>query len=98
MSRILYFLTPAKGQREAAESEAEELDRYCFQTERIVHDLRNCISVLLLVITSLKDNQALISESRKQTLKNVVAEMDHLVNELVQLTGRRMTRQSEPHE
>ena len=97
MSRILYFSTPAKGQHEAAELEAEELARYCSQTERIIHDLRNCMSVLLLVITSLKENQALISESRKQALENVVQEMDHLVDELVRLAGKRTPRRSEPH-
>ena len=89
MSRILFLPTPAKDRKELPESKAEETAKYCSQTERIAHDLRNCMSVLLLVITSLKDNQALISEPRKRALENIVEEMNHLVDELIRLVEGR---------
>jgi len=94
MTRILYLPTPAQGRSEAAtqESEAQEIVSYCSQTERIAHDLRNCMSVLLLTITSLKDNQALISESHKRVLENVVEEMNRLVDEMVRLAGRQVNK------
>ena len=93
MSRILYLPTPAKGRSGAPiqEPEAQEII-YSAQTERIAHDLRNCMSVLLLVISSLKDNQALISESRKQVLENVVEEMNRLVDEMVRLAARQVKK------
>jgi hypothetical protein len=45
------------------------------------------MSVLLLAITSLKDNvdQPLISLSRRRVLEDVVGEMNHLVDEMVRL-------------
>ena len=94
MSTILYLPTPAKGRSPAPiqESVAQETVTYCSQTERIAHDLKNCMSVLLLAITSLKDNQPLISESRKRVLEHVVEEMNDLVDEMVRLGGRHVNK------
>jgi hypothetical protein len=87
MSRILYLPTSAKGGTQATvqESEAKETGICCSQTERIAHDLKNCMSVLLLAITSLKDNmdQPLISMPRRRVLEDVVGEMNRLVEEMV---------------
>lgn len=46
------------------------------------------MSVLLLAITSLKDNgdQSVISASRAQALENVVHQMEQLVDEIVGLS------------
>jgi hypothetical protein len=62
----------------------------CSQTERIAHDLKNCMSVLLLAITSLKDNtdQPFISVSRRRVLENVVEEMNRLVDEDGRIGGK----------
>jgi K+-sensing histidine kinase KdpD len=94
MSTILYLPTPAKGRSQAPiqESAAQESVIRCSQTERIAHDLKNCMSVLLLAITSLKDNQPLISESRKRVLENVVEEMNRLVDEMVRLGGKQVNK------
>src|SRR5437016_1626041 len=87
MSTILYLPTSARGRTQAPiqESGAQETGMCCSQTERIAHDLKNCMSVLLLAITSLKDNtdQPLISVSRRRDLENVVEEMNCLVDEMV---------------
>jgi triphosphoribosyl-dephospho-CoA synthetase len=80
MSTILYLPTPQK------------TVIYCSQTERVAHDLKNCMSVLLLAITSLKDNQPLISASRKRVLENVVEEMNRLVDEMVRLAGTQVNK------
>jgi len=66
---------------------AQETGSRCSQTKRAAHDLRNCMSVLLLAITSLKDNgnQSVIPASRAQALENVVHEMERLVDEMVGL-------------
>lgn len=87
MSTILHLPTPAKGRSQAPiqESAAQETVIYRSQTERIAHDLKNCMSVLLLAISSLQDNQPLISESRKRVLEDVVEEMNRLVDEMVRL-------------
>ena len=93
MSRILYLPTSTTDRAQASiqESEAQETSIRCSQTERIAHDLKNCMSVLLLAITSLKDNgnQSLISTSRRRAaLENVVEEMNRLVDEMVGLVKR----------
>ena len=56
MSTILYLPTSAKGRTQAPiqESEARETGMCCSQTERIAHDLKNCMSVLLLAILAWK--------------------------------------------
>jgi len=95
MSTILYLPTSAQGRTQAPtqESEAQETGMCCSQTERIAHDLKNCMSVLLLAITSLKDNmdQPFISVSRRRVLENVVEEMNRLV-EMVVLAGRQINK------
>jgi hypothetical protein len=89
MSTILYLPTSTKSRTQTPlqESEAKETGICCSQTERIAHDLKNCMSVLLLAITSLKGNvdQPLISLSRRRVLEDVVGEMNHLVDEMVRL-------------
>jgi hypothetical protein len=96
MSTIVYLPTSAKGRTQAPiqESEAQETGICCSETERIAHDLKNCMSVLLLAITSLKDNmdQPFISLSRRRVLENVVEEMNRLVDEMVVLAGRQMNK------
>ena len=89
MSTILYLpiSTKSRTQTPLQESEAKETGICCSQTERIAHDLKNCMSVLLLATTSLKGNvdQPLISPSRRRVLEDVVGEMNHLVDEMVRL-------------
>jgi hypothetical protein len=93
MSKILYLPTPTQDRMQAPmeKPEAQEIGDRCSQTERIAHELKNCMSVLLLAITGLKDNvdQSLISVSRRQVLADVVAEMSRLVDEIVVLSNRR---------
>jgi len=96
MSTIVYLPTSAKGRTQAPiqESEAQETGICCSETERIAHDLKNCMSVLLLAITSLKDNmdQPFMSLSRRRVLENVVEEIHRLVDEMVLLAGRQMNK------
>ena len=94
MSTILYLPTPAKGRSQAPiqESAAQETVSYCCQTERIAHDLKNCMSVILLAMNSIKDNQPLMLESRKRVLEHVVEEMNRLVDEMVTLAGRHVNK------
>jgi hypothetical protein len=70
------------------DSEAQEIGVSDAQISRIVHDLKSSMSVLLLVISSLKENsdQSPISISR---IEDAVAEINHLVNEMIGLVERR---------
>lgn len=96
MSKILYLPTSTKGRTQATiqESEAQETGIRCSQTKRIAHDLKNCMSVLLLAITSLKDNvdQPLISASRRRVLEDVIGEMNRLVDQMVGLVERQVKK------
>jgi hypothetical protein len=96
MSKILYLPTSTKGRTQATiqESEAQETGIRCSQPERIAHDLKNCMSVLLLAITSLKDNvdQPLISASRRRVLEDVIGEMNRLVDQMVGLVERQVKK------
>ncbi len=97
MSEIFYFRAPTPGPTQAPtkKAEAQETSIYCAQADRIAHDLKNCMAVFLLAVSSLqdlKDNQAFISASRKRVLENVVEEMNRLVDEMVRLTGRRLDK------
>jgi signal transduction histidine kinase len=88
MSTILHLPVKSSEIRAAVKNEAAQQKRSrSSQTKRAAHDLRNCMSVLLLAITSLKDNgnQSVISASRAQALENVVHEMERLVDEMVGL-------------
>jgi hypothetical protein len=93
MSKVLYLPTPTQDRIQVLieKSEAREIGDCCSETERIAHELKNCMSVLLLAITGLKDNldQSLIPVSRRQVLADVVAEMNRLVDEIVVLSNRR---------
>ena len=84
--------TQDPGQTPIQKAEAQETGIYRSETERIAHDLKNCISVLLLAITSLKDNQRLVPASPNHALEKVVVEMDRLVDELVTLAGRQTSK------
>ena len=92
MSTVLYLPTSTKGgiQTPLQEPDAKETSSSCSETERIAHDLKNCMSVLLLAITSLKGNmdQALISPSRRRVLEDVVGEMTRLVDEMIRVVER----------
>jgi len=92
MSTVLYLPTSTNGgtQTPLQEAEAKGTGNCCSETERIAHDLKNCMSVLLLAITSLKGNvdQALISPSRRRVLEDVVGEMTRLVDEMIRVVER----------
>lgn len=89
MSKVLYLPTPSKNPTSVLmkQPEAQEIGISHAQIPRIVHDLKNCMSVLLLVISTLKENsdQSPISISRRKAIEDAVAEMNHLVNEMVGL-------------
>jgi vacuolar-type H+-ATPase subunit D/Vma8 len=86
MSTILHL--PANNSQMPAQKTASR----CTQTKRAAHDLRNCMSVLLLAITSMKDNgdQSVIPASRAQALEKVVHDMERLVDEMVELAETQM--------
>jgi hypothetical protein len=69
------------------DSEAQEIGVSDAQISRIVHDLKSSMSVLLLVVSSLKENgdQSPISISRRKAIEDAVAEINHLVNEMIGL-------------
>ena len=71
-------------------AEAQETGISHGQIPRIVHDLKNCLSVLLLVISTLKVNsdQSFIANSGRKTIEDAVVEINHLVNEMVALIER----------
>jgi hypothetical protein len=72
------------------QSEAQEIGISRAQIARAAHDLKNRMSVLLLAISSLKDNgnQPAMPMGRRLALENLVAEMNHLVDEMVGLVER----------
>src|SRR5215510_13331691 len=92
MSTVLYLPTSTKAETETPlqEPEAKETGNCSSETARIAHDLKNCMSVLLLAITSLKGNmdQALISPPRRRLLEDVVGEMTRLVDEMIRVVER----------
>jgi hypothetical protein len=92
MSKALYLPTPSKNPTPVLikKPEAQEMGSSHAQISRIVHDLKNCMSVLLLVISSLKENtdQSTIAVSRRKAIEDAVAEMNHLVNEMAGLVER----------
>jgi len=92
MSTVLYLPTSTKAGTETPlqEPEAKETGNCSSETARIAHDLKNCMSVLLLAITSLKGNmdQALISPPRRRVLEDVVGEMTRLVDEMIRVVER----------
>ena len=92
MSTVLYLPTSTKAETETPlqEPEAKGTDNCSSETARIAHDLKNCMSVLLLAITSLKGNmdQALISPPLRRVLEDVVGEMTRLVDEMIRVVER----------
>ena len=92
MSTVRYLPTSTKAGTETPlqEPEVKETGNCSSETARIAHDLKNCMSVLLLAITSLKGNmdQALISPPRRRLLEDVVGEMTRLVDEMIRLVER----------
>jgi hypothetical protein len=59
----------------------------CSRAARIVHELKNCMSVLVLVCACDEGNAERSTNSRldRETLAEVIAEMDRLVSEFVRL-------------
>jgi hypothetical protein len=92
MSTVRYLPTSTKAGTETPlqEPEVKETGNCSSETARIAHDLKNCMSVLLLAITSLKGNmdQALISPPRRRVLEDVVGEMTRLVDEMIRVVER----------
>jgi hypothetical protein len=92
MSKVVYLPTSINDPTRAViqQSEAQEIGICRAQIARTAHDLKNCMSVLLLAISSLKDNgnQPGIPMGRRQALEDLVAEMNHLVDEMVGLVER----------
>jgi len=92
MSTGLYLPTSTKAETETPlqEPETKGTDNCSSETARIAHDLKNCMSVLLLAITSLKGNmdQALISPPLRRVLEDVVGEMARLVDEMIRMVER----------
>jgi|GEM_PF-1360398 len=92
MSTVLYLPTSTKAETETPlqEPEAKGTDNCSSDTARIAHDLKNCMSVLLLAITSLKGNmdQVLISPPLRRVLEDVVGEMTRLVDEMIRVVER----------
>ena len=99
MSTIRYLPSANNSRAQAPidESEGQEVGTCRSQIELVAHDLKNSMSVLLLIISSLKDNQPLISESRKRLLEHVLEEMNRLVDDMVRLGEGRWTNKSEFH-
>jgi hypothetical protein len=88
MSKVLYLPTPSKSPTPAPRiSGAQEMGIHHAQIPRIVHDLKNCMSVLLLAVSSPKENsdQSPISMSRRKALEDTITEMNRLVDEMAGL-------------
>jgi hypothetical protein len=68
------------------------------QLARIAHDLKNCMTVLLLGSVSLGGyaDRTISSRSRRQTFEKVIGDMDRSVDELVRLveSGSALDRKS----
>jgi hypothetical protein len=92
MSKIVYLPTSINDPPRALtkQPEAQEIHVCRAQIGRAAHDLKNCMSVLLLAISTLTDNgnQPAIQIGRRQTLENLVAEMNRIVDEMVGLVER----------
>ena len=90
MSKVVYLPSSINDPTRALtqQSEAQEIDIFRVQIGRAAHDLKNCMSVLLLAISSLKDNgnQLAVSLGRRQGSEDLVTEITRLVDEMVRLT------------
>ena len=66
-----------------------------FRSAQIAHELKNCMSMLILAVASLESHSSdpsVVFQSRRKTFERAVFEMDRLVDELVRLI------QEETHE
>jgi hypothetical protein len=92
MNRVAYLPTSINGPARALtkQPEAQEIDVCRAQIERTAHDLKNCMSVLLLAISSFKDNgnQPAGPIGCRQALEELVTELNRLVDEMVGLAER----------
>jgi hypothetical protein len=61
---------------------------------RLAHDLKNCMSVMLFGVASL---EASGSRAHKKLLEDAVAEMDRLVDDIVQIVAAKSRRASAKH-
>ena len=89
MSAVVYFPASKKNRtrsRIAKPKEPQTTISY-LQSARIAHELKNCMTVLLLRSTCSEGrvDRAPDSRSHGQTLEEVIAEMDRLVDEFVRL-------------
>jgi hypothetical protein len=89
MSTVVYFPVSKKNRtrsRIAKPKEPQTTISYS-QSARIAHELKNCMTVLLLRSACSEGgvDQATDSRAHGQTLEEVVAEMDRLVDEFVRL-------------
>jgi hypothetical protein len=90
MSKVVYLPSSINDPTRVLtqQSEAQEIDICRVQIERAAHDLKNCMSVLLLAISSLNGNQPAVPIGRRQGLEDLVTEMNRLVDEMVGLAER----------
>ena len=89
MSTVVYFPVRKKNRTRspiAKPKEPQTTISYS-QSTRIAHELKNCMTVLLLrsVCSEGGVDQGTDSRSHGQTLEEVIAEMDRLVDEFVRL-------------
>jgi hypothetical protein len=61
---------------------------------RLAHDLKNCMSVMLFGVASL---EASGSRTHKKLLEDAIAEMDRLVDDIVQIVAAKSRRASAKH-
>ena len=59
----------------------------CFRSARIAHELKNCMTVLVLAVASFdrRADASVIAEPRRETFERALFEMNRLVDELVGL-------------
>src|SRR5688572_20931399 len=102
MSTVVYFPASKKNRprprsRIAKRKEPQTTISYS-QSARIAHKLKNCMTVLLLRSACLHDQSGRATDPRShgQTSKEVIAEMDRLVDEFVRLvqSGYRVKRRA----
>jgi signal transduction histidine kinase len=71
-----------------------------FRSARIAHELKNCMSMLILAVADLEtrsSDPSAVFQSRRETFEKAVFEINTLVDELVQLVqeGTHKERMSE---
>jgi hypothetical protein len=88
MSAVAYLPVPKKSSNRPRPRGRAIIS--CSQAARIVHELKNCMSVLVLLCACDEGNAGQSTNSRldRQTLAEVIAEMDRLVSEFVRLVEK----------